>query len=31
MPPVAELEIATRLFCLCVKLVRVDKLLEIAE
>ncbi len=26
-PPVADLEIATRLFCLCVKLVSVDKLL----
>jgi DNA-binding transcriptional MocR family regulator len=30
-PPVADLEIATRLFCLCVKLVSVDKLLETAE
>ncbi len=26
-PPVADLEIATRLFCLCVKLVSVDKIL----
>ncbi len=30
-PPVGDLEIATRLFCLCVKLVSVDQLLESAQ